>query len=160
MPVGSPLPTPATSAPPSISPRVPPTPSGVPPTRSPVPATTSSTASSKACLSPHDPRHAAQQRILREPHPRHRLPRLRPERNLRKQALDAIAVIDKADKDRKLNNLGIIIAICCGVGGLILSIISLIRADQSDSRMDELENRVTILESRATILERSGPPQK
>ena len=104
--------------------------------------------------------HAAQQRILREPHPRHRLPRLRPERNLRKQALDAIAVIDKADKDRKLNNLGIIIAICCGVGGLILSIISLIRADQSDSRMDELENRVTILESRATILERSGPPQK
>ena len=76
------------------------------------------------------------------------------------KALDAIAVIDKADKDRKLNNLGIIIAICCGVGGLILSIISLIRADQSDSRMDELENRVTILESRATILERSGPPQK
>lgn len=80
--------------------------------------------------------------------------------SLRKQALDAIAVIDKADKDRKLNNLGIIIAICCGVGGLILSIISLIRADQSDSRMDELENRVTILESRVTILERSGPPQK
>lgn len=54
--------------------------------------------------------------------------------------------IENAEHDRKLNNAGIIVAICCGIIGIIISCVSLIWTIHTDTRLNELEKRVTVLE--------------
>lgn len=66
--------------------------------------------------------------------------------SLRKDCEHEIQKIDKAERDRKLNNRGIRVAIWCGIGGLFISIISLLWTIRTDNRLDELDNRMTRLE--------------
>lgn len=70
-------------------------------------------------------------------------PRLAP---LRKDCEHEIDKIDKAERDRKLNNRGIKVAMWCAILGIIISIVSLIWTIRNDNRLDEMEDQVLELE--------------
>lgn len=65
---------------------------------------------------------------------------------LRKDCEHAIEKIDKAERDRKLNNRGIKVAMWCAILGIIISIVSFIWTIRTDNRLDEMEDRVLKLE--------------
>lgn len=66
--------------------------------------------------------------------------------SLRKDCEYAIEKIDKAERDRKLSNRGIKVAMWCTILGIVISIVSLIWTIRTDNRLDEMEDRVLKLE--------------